>query len=97
MKYLTIKAKSRRTLFNKNEKSKIKLRVLRGNLYLNKYIRYLSQLKLNNYARNGSEAQQSRRCVITGKSNSVVGFFKISRNMFRELAVQGKLVGIRKH
>jgi len=37
-----------------------------------------------------------RRCQLTGRSRSVYRKFRISRIMLRELALQGKIPGMRK-
>lgn len=51
------------------------------------YNRYESIRK--SYARN--------RCVLSGRSRSVYSFFKMTRMVFKNLAVKGYLTGLRKN
>ncbi len=37
-----------------------------------------------------------RRCELTGRSRAVYRKFRISRNMLRKLALEGKIPGMRK-
>lgn len=37
------------------------------------------------------------RCIITGRSRAVFKYFKLTRMMFKNLAVKGNLVGLRKY
>nr|QIQ23006.1 ribosomal protein S14 [Coleochaete scutata] len=53
-------------------------------------------LKLAKLPRNSSRTRIRNRCIITGRSRSILKTFRISRIMFRTLASEGNLVGIRK-
>lgn len=46
--------------------------------------------------RNSSPTRVRNLCALTGRSRSVYRKFKISRIMLRELALQGKIPGMRK-
>ena len=46
--------------------------------------------------RNASPTRLRNLCALTGRSRSVYRKFKISRIMLRELALEGKIPGMRK-
>lgn len=58
--------------------------------------------KEKNYAalaklpRDSSPTRSKNRCQLTGRSRGFLRKFKISRIMLRELALQGKIPGLRK-
>jgi len=58
--------------------------------------------KEKNYAaiaklpRDSSPTRQHNRCSLTGRSKAVLRKFKISRIALRELALQGKIPGMKK-
>ncbi|KAK6117418.1 hypothetical protein DH2020_048839 [Rehmannia glutinosa] len=52
--------------------------------------------KLSKLPRNSSFARVRNRCISTGHPHSVYKFFRISRIIFRGLASQGPLMGIKK-
>jgi small subunit ribosomal protein S14 len=51
---------------------------------------------LQKLPRNASPTRVKNRCSITGRARGYVGQFGISRIMFRQLALQGKIPGVRK-
>ena len=51
----------------------------------------LAKLPLNSMA-----ARYRNRCALTGRPRAYIRYFGISRIKFRELALQGKLPGVRK-
>lgn len=51
---------------------------------------------LQKLPRNASPTRVKNRCSITGRSKGFVGRYGISRIKFRELALEGKLPGVRK-
>ena len=51
---------------------------------------------LNKLPRNGAAIRQQRRCRITGRPHAVYRKFGLSRNMLRQLAMQGDVPGLRK-
>ncbi len=55
-----------------------------------------AQEKLSALPRNSSRVRVRNRCALTGRSRGYMGFFKLSRIMFRELALQGVLPGVKK-
>ena len=52
--------------------------------------------KLNQLPRNASPARQQNRCRITGRPHGVYRKFGLSRNMLRQLAMNGDVPGLRK-
>lgn len=52
--------------------------------------------KLAKLPRNASPARQRKRCRLTGRPHGVYRKFGLSRNMLRELAMQGDVPGLRK-
>ena len=62
--------------------------------FLDKSIRNLYIYKLNDLSRNTSKTRLKNRCVISGRSRSVLNFCKLSRICLRELANNGLVSGI---
>ncbi|WP_127470099.1 30S ribosomal protein S14 [Thiomicrorhabdus aquaedulcis] len=52
--------------------------------------------KLQELPRNASPVRQRNRCRITGRPHGVYRKFGLSRNMLRQLAMQGDVPGLRK-
>jgi small subunit ribosomal protein S14 len=51
---------------------------------------------LSNLPRDASPTRSHNRCELTGRSRGFLRKFKISRIMLRELALAGKIPGLRK-
>lgn len=51
---------------------------------------------LQKLPRNSSPTRLRNRCSITGRGRGVYRKFGLCRNMFRQLALEGKIPGIRK-
>lgn len=51
---------------------------------------------LQNLPRNASPTRVKNRCSITGRAKGFIGRYGVSRIKFRELALDGKLPGVRK-
>ncbi len=51
---------------------------------------------LQKLPRNSSPARLRNRCKLTGRSRGYIGVFGISRIVFRDMAREGKIPGIRK-
>lgn len=51
---------------------------------------------LQKLPRNSSPTRVSNRCRLTGRSRGVYKKFGLCRNVFRQLALDGKIPGIRK-
>ena len=52
--------------------------------------------KLHKLPRNASPVRQQRRCRVTGRPHGVYRKFGLSRNMLRQMAMQGDVPGLRK-
>lgn len=53
-------------------------------------------LGLQKLPRNSSPTRLRSRCSVTGRGRAVYRKFGLCRNMFRQLALEGKIPGIRK-
>lgn len=53
-------------------------------------------LGLQKLPRNSAPTRQRSRCSVTGRGRSVYKKFGLCRNVFRQLALEGKIPGIRK-
>ncbi len=51
---------------------------------------------LQKLPRNSSKTRIRSRCTLTGRGKGVYKKFGLCRNMFRQLALEGKIPGIRK-
>ena len=90
------KDNTRRKLVLKNESKRLEYKSIINNLSLPKQVRYEYVYKLNNLNKNSSKIRVKNRCILTRRGRSVYSFCKLSRLKFRELAAQGKLIGITK-
>lgn len=52
--------------------------------------------KLQKLPRNASPVRQQNRCRLTGRPHGVYRKFGLSRNMLRQMAMQGDVPGLRK-
>lgn len=52
--------------------------------------------ELQKLPRNASPVRLHNRCALTGRPRGYMRKFGVCRNVFRELAVEGKIPGIRK-
>ncbi len=57
---------------------------------------YNAQRKLAKLPRNSSAVRLKNRCSITGRPRAYIRKFRLSRIMFRELALEGKIPGVTK-
>ncbi len=51
---------------------------------------------LDELPKNSSKVRLKNRCQLTGRPRGYIRYFGLSRVMFREMALQGKIPGIRK-
>lgn len=58
--------------------------------------RMAAREKLQKLPRNGNPNRTRTRCELTGRSRGVYRDFKLCRNKFRELALQGLIPGVTK-
>ncbi|MBL7945470.1 MAG: 30S ribosomal protein S14 [Flavobacteriales bacterium] len=52
--------------------------------------------KLQQLPVNGSKVRMHNRCQLTGRPRGYMRLFGISRNMFRQMALEGKIPGVTK-
>ncbi|MBC12676.1 30S ribosomal protein S14 [Rubrivirga sp. SAORIC476] len=52
--------------------------------------------QLQKLPRNASPVRLHNRCALTGRPRGYIRTFGVCRNVFRELAVEGKIPGVRK-
>jgi small subunit ribosomal protein S14 len=96
MKYLLIKDRRRRVLFNLFEKKRNFLYTIYQNLSLDPKIRLVAYFRLYTLARDSSITRIKNRCVFTNRPRSIYKHFGLSRLMFRKYVFQGKLIGVKK-
>ena len=51
---------------------------------------------LDKLPRNASTVRLKNRCQLTGRPRGYVGYFGVSRIMFRDMALAGKIPGVKK-
>ena len=91
-----IKDKKKRNLYKKHEIERLDLLSLIHNSSLSEQIRLENRLLLNKLPRNSSLCRTRNRCLLTGRGRGVYRFCRMSRIKVRELASQGKLIGVSK-
>jgi ribosomal protein S14 len=96
MKYLLIKDKRRRVLHNYFEKRRKVLLALFQDLRLSDRTRLRAYRLLVRMPRDTSVTRLRTRCTLTNRPRAVFRRFGLSRLMFRKLAWQGKLIGVKK-
>ena len=84
MKYILLKDKRRRVLYNFYEKKRIFLKSLYENLNFSKEFRTYIYYKLSLLPRDTSITRIRNRCVLTNRSRGVYKCFGLSRLMFRK-------------
>ena len=83
-----------RSFFKQNEKKNKLFKSLFTDLRLKKNVSL--NLTKQNLIIETNIVRINNRCILTGRGNFVLSFFKISRIKFRELVSVGALLGVRK-
>ena len=96
MKILLTKDKNRRDQYLLFEKKRVILKAILNDLDLPKNLRNAIYNRLLQLPRNSSITRINNRCVLSNRSKSVYKHFKMSRIVFRDLALNGQLVGVKK-
>ncbi len=96
MKYLLLKDKRRRVLFNAFESRRKVMKAFIQKLNVKKKDRTKVYLELLNFPRDSSITRIRNRCVLTNRPRAIYKKFGLSRLMFRKYVWQGKLVGVKK-
>jgi len=86
MKYLLLKDRRRRIIFNLYERSRNVLLAVVQNLSLSSLIRIEAYRALVYLPRDSSITRIRNRCTLTGRSRGIYREFGLSRLMFRKLA-----------
>jgi len=84
-------------------KESMKAREVKRQKLVDKYAEKRAELKkagdyigLSRLPRNSSKVRLHNRCKLTGRPKGYIRQFGISRIMFRQLALEGKIAGVRK-
>jgi small subunit ribosomal protein S14 len=51
---------------------------------------------LDKLPKNASPVRLKNRCQLTGRPRGYIGYFGVSRNIFRDMALAGKIPGVKK-
>ena len=51
---------------------------------------------LDKLPKNASPVRLKNRCQLTGRARGYIGYFGMSRNIFRDMALNGKIPGVKK-
>jgi small subunit ribosomal protein S14 len=51
---------------------------------------------LDKLPKNASPVRLKNRCQLTGRPRGYIGYFGVSRNVFRDMALAGKIPGVKK-
>jgi small subunit ribosomal protein S14 len=86
MKYIILKDRRRRIVFNIYERSRNVLLAVVQNLSLSSIIRMEAYRALIYLPRDSSITRIRNRCTLTGRSQGIYRKFGLSRLMFRKLA-----------
>lgn len=86
----------RKALVLKYKDKRAELKAIVKNLNVSLQERLEAQAKLSELPRNSSPVRVRNRCELSGRSRGYMGMFKLSRIMFRKLALDGLLPGVKK-
>lgn len=93
----SIRDLKRRKQFAKFEMKRLQFKALScDRRSLSSDLRYGYSMLLSKLPRNSSKTRIRNRCIITGRGRSISRLFRFSRIVFRELASQGEIPGIKK-
>nr|QWK45008.1 ribosomal protein S14 [Analipus japonicus] len=93
MKKLDLKRRQSFALFESKRKA---LQAVVTNQNLDVSLRWWAQIEKSKMPRQSSLCRVHNHCVETGRSRSVLSFYKLSRLEFRRLASKGSLPGVRR-
>lgn len=88
--------KRRERLVKRFEEKRLELKKQVSNTKLSLDDRMLAQAALTKLPRDSSSVRIRKRCSQTGRPRGYLGFFGVSRIVFRELASSGILPGVKK-
>jgi small subunit ribosomal protein S14 len=96
MKYILLKDRRRRILHFLFERRRNVLRAIVENINLTPRLRGQAYRALLQRPRDSSSTRRRNRCIMTNRPRAIVRRFGISRLIFRKLALDGILVGVKK-
>lgn len=99
MKYISLKDNNRRkSFFNYEYSAVFNKSLIKNNSYsfLAKQAFFNEKLASHQLKARYSITRIRNRCVLTGRSRSLIRFFRLSRIKFREYASSGRLFGVQK-
>jgi len=96
MKTFYIKDKNRRISFLELEKKKIILQYIFNNLSLPLSLREDAYKQYVKFIYFNSITKIKNRCLLTNRARAVYRKFKMSRIFFKEYALRGELMGVKK-
>ena len=96
MQSLLYKDRRNRILYALYERRRNVFFSLIQNITLKNFKRNIIYTKLLAFPRESSITRVRNRCTLTGRSRAIYRHFGISRLIFRKLAWQGQLIGVKK-
>jgi len=88
--------KKRERLVKRFQEKRLELKKQVSNTKLSLADRMAAQAELTKLPKNSSSVRIRNRCSQTGRGRGFLGFFGVSRIVFRELASSGVLPGVKK-
>jgi small subunit ribosomal protein S14 len=88
--------KIRRVIASQHEALRNSLRYITHTESIPIQSRYIAQFKLAELPRSSNIFHLSRRCVATGRGKSILREFNVSRIIFRKLALEGRILGVKR-
>ncbi|MBK6494531.1 MAG: 30S ribosomal protein S14 [Gemmatimonadetes bacterium] len=86
----------RKTLTARHREQRTKLKAVIRSLTANEAEKDAAMRKLQALPRNSSPVRIKNRCQVSGRAHAFVRRFGLSRIAFREMALEGKIPGVRK-
>lgn len=86
----------RRKLFLKHEIKRKAFKAILFNQHLDISLRWWAQLEKSKLPRRSSLSRIHNYCIETGRSRSVISFYRLSRLRLRKHASQGNITGLSK-
>lgn len=72
------------------------LKAIASNRRIDITVRWWAQVKMSDYSRQGCGNRIKNFCTETGRSRSIINFYRLSRLRLRKLAAMGALPGLKK-
>ncbi len=86
----------RKILTARHRDQRTKLKAVIKSLTATEAEKEQAQRKMQALPRNSSPVRIKNRCMVTGRAHAFVRRFGLSRIAFREMALEGKIPGVRK-